>query len=112
MDTKPVEVQATEIRETLRTMADPAREPGVQRLFKDRVKSLGIGTPALRKLSQEYAKAHRKSLGLDGTLAIGDRLIRCELLEEKTMAVLLAERFAGRLQACTLRRVRPLDRLR
>ena len=98
MDMKLVEVQATEIRETLRTMADPAREPGVQRFFKDRVKSLGIGTPALRKLSQEYAKAHRKSLGLDGTLAIGDRLIRCELLEEKTMAVLLAERFAGRLQ--------------
>ena len=51
MDMKLVEVQATEIRETLRTMADPAREPGVQRFFKDRVKSLGIGTPALRKLS-------------------------------------------------------------
>ena len=98
MDMKLVEVQATYIREMLRTMADPAREPGVQRFFKDRVKSLGIGTPALRKLSQEYLKDRRKSLGLDGTLAIGDRLIRCELLEEKAMAVLLAERFAGRLQ--------------
>ena len=98
MDERLAEAQATEIRDRLRTMADPAREAGVQRFFKDRVKSLGIRTPALRKLSQEYVKAHRGALGLDGALAIGDRLIRCEMLEEKAMAVLLAERFAGRLQ--------------
>ena len=52
----------------------------------------------MRKLSQEYAKAHRKSLGLEGTLVIGDSLIQSELLEQKQRAVLLVERFAGRLQ--------------
>ena len=112
MDTRLVEARVTELRDRLRSMADPARQSGVQRFFKDKVKSLGIRTPVLRKLSQEYVKAHRRSLDLDDALAIGDRLIRCELLEEKAMAVLLAERFAGPAAAGTLRRVRPLDRLR
>ena len=98
MDTRLVEARVTELRDRLRSMADPARQSGVQRFFKDKVKSLGIRTPVLRKLSQEYVKAHRRSLDLDDALAIGDRLIRCELLEEKAMAVLLAERFAGRLR--------------
>ena len=34
MDMKLVEAQATEIRETLRTMADPAREPGSPALLQ------------------------------------------------------------------------------
>ena len=98
MDTRLVEARSTEIRDRLRAMADPAGEAGVQRFFKDRVKSLGIRTPVLRKLSQGYVREHRGTLGLDEALAIGDRLIRCELLEEKAMAFLLAERFAGRLR--------------
>lgn len=93
-----VEAQAAEIRDRLWAMADPAGEAGVQRFFKDKVKAYGIRTPALRKLSQEYVKSHRGTVGLDEALAIGDRLIRCELLEEKAMAFLLAERFAGRLR--------------
>ena len=98
MDARLAEGRANEIRDRLRAMADPAGEAGVQRFFKDGVKSLGIRTPALRKLSQEFVKAHRGTVGLDEALALGERLIRCELLEEKAMALLLAERFAGRLR--------------
>jgi len=62
------------------------------------VKSLGIPVPALREQAREYARAYRKSFGLAGTLAIGDALVRSEYLEEKLMAIVLAERFIGRLQ--------------
>ncbi len=102
METRLVEARVGGIREKLRAMADPEGELGVQRFFKDRVKSLGIRTPALRKLAQAYVREHRGAVGLDEALAIGDRLIQCELLEEKAMAALLAERFAGRLKPAHL----------
>ena len=91
---KPASITAA-IKTYLRTHGSAEHAAGVQWFFKEEVQSHGWYTDDLRK----YAREVHASLGSDtaGVLAVADGLFEGPVLEEKVLAVLLAQRSLPRL---------------
>lgn len=77
----------------LRAAADPARAAGVQRYFKETVRSFGVPTPQVRDLAREFHSRVRKDWRLEDAIAFCDRLFPKPELEAKGVAALVLLRF-------------------
>ena len=86
----PIRV-AREIRHLLQADGSPEHAQGVQRFFKEEIKSRGWRTARLRRLARQYSRALHQEHGLDFVVGVADRLFTGRVLEEKVFAVLLLE---------------------
>ena len=77
----------------LRDAADPARAAGVQRYFKETVRSFGVPSPQLRELARELHARVRGDWRLEDAVALCDRLFPRPELEAKSVATLVLLRF-------------------
>ncbi len=77
----------------LRDAADPERTAGVQRYFKETVRSFGVPSPQVRELARELHARVRKNWRLEGAVALCDRLFPRPELEAKSVATLVLLRF-------------------
>ncbi len=68
---------------------------GVQWFFKDKIKSHGWYTAALRHAARAFRKDLLRERGLEFLIAVADRLFAGRVLEEKIVAVFLLENLAG-----------------
>lgn len=77
----------------LRESADPARAAGVQRYFKETVRSFGVPSPQVRELARELHARVRRHWRLEDAVALCDRLFPRPELEAKGVATLVLLRF-------------------
>jgi len=82
------------LRNALLELADPTARASQQRFFKEPVNGIGVRTPDVRRLANSAAKEYRQmGLAFDQVLAIADRLWRGRILEERSLAILILEKF-------------------
>ncbi len=84
---------AREAVERLRRLADPARAEGVQRYFKDTVKSYGIYTNEIRALAAELYQSVRGTWTAAEAVELCDILFAEPELEAKGVGALMLSRF-------------------
>ena len=89
---KPASYIAAHLRTVLKNGGSAPHTEEVQRFFKHEVKSRGWYTDELRKLARRFNKVLKNDAGLDYLIEVADLLFQGEVLEEKTLAVLLLER--------------------
>ena len=83
---------AAEIRLGLRDDGSPDRAKGVQRFFKEKIKSHGWRTADLRRAVFQLRREIREERGLDFLILVADQLFSGSVLEEKIAAVFLLEK--------------------
>ena len=83
---------AKHIRKLLRDYGSPDHAAGVQRFFKEEVRSHGWRAADLRKAALRMRRAVLAHAGPDYLLQVADKLFRGRVVEEKAMAVLLLEK--------------------
>jgi 3-methyladenine DNA glycosylase AlkD len=83
---------AKHIRKLLRDYGSPEHADGVQRFFKEEVRSHGWRAADLRKAAVRMRRAILAHAGPGYLLQVADKLFRGRVLEEKIMAVLLLEK--------------------
>jgi 3-methyladenine DNA glycosylase AlkD len=83
---------ASRIRKALKDGGSPEHAKGVQWFFKDKIKSHGWYTAALRRAAVRYRRDVRKEHGLDFLVNVADQLFSGSVLEEKITAALLLEK--------------------
>ncbi len=83
---------AKHIRKLLRDYGSPDHAAGVQRFFKEQVRSHGWRSADLRKAAARMRRAILAHAGPDYLLQVADKLFRGRVVEEKAMAVLLLEK--------------------
>jgi len=79
--------------ERLKAMADPARAAGVQRYFKETVKSFGVPTPDIRRLAAELYQSVRDFWRVEDAVALCNILYPELELDTKSIATLVLVRF-------------------
>jgi 3-methyladenine DNA glycosylase AlkD len=84
---------AREAVERLRRLADPARAEGVQRYFKDTIKSYGIYTDEVRALAAELHQSVRGTWTAAEAIELCDILFAEPELEAKGVGALVLSRF-------------------
>jgi 3-methyladenine DNA glycosylase AlkD len=89
--------RARQIRQTLKDGGSLEHSAGVQRYFKQEIKSYGWYTKDLRKLAQRERRAMLAAQSLEFLIGVADRLFRGNVLEEKSVAVCLLEKSAAEL---------------
>ncbi len=77
----------------LRDAADPTRAAGVQRYFKETVRSFGVPSPQVRELAREIHALVQKDWRLGDAAALCARLFPRPELEAKGVAALVLLRF-------------------
>lgn len=77
----------------LRAAADPVRAAGVQRYFRETVRSFGIASPQVRELARELHARVRGNWRLEDAAALCDRLFPRREIEAKGVATLVLLRF-------------------
>ncbi|HKW27501.1 MAG TPA: DNA alkylation repair protein [Terriglobales bacterium] len=85
---------AKHIRKLLHDYGSPDHAAGVQRFFKEEVRSHGWRAPDLRKAAVRVRRSILAYAGPDYLLQVADKLFRGRVVEEKAMAVLLLEKSA------------------
>jgi 3-methyladenine DNA glycosylase AlkD len=85
---------AAEIRKFLRDGGSAEHATGVQRFFKDEIKSHGWYTAKLRSAAVRFRRSIRAEFGLGFLLQVADKLFAGQVLEEKIFAVLLLEKLS------------------
>lgn len=83
---------AAEIRRTLRDGGTAKHAAGVQRFFKEEIKSHGWYTADLRRAAVKCRRQIQKEYPLDFLIEVADRLFAGLVLEEKIFAVFLLEK--------------------
>jgi 3-methyladenine DNA glycosylase AlkD len=83
---------AAQIRGVLRDGGSPEHAVGVERFFKEEIKSHGWYTAELRRAAVEVRREVRKDHGLDFLIDVADQLFSGPVLEEKVAAVFLLEK--------------------
>ena len=83
---------AAHIRCTLKDGGSAEHATGVQRFFKDEIKSHGWYTADLRRAAVRSRREIRKEHGLDFLINVADELFSGSVLEEKIVAVFLLEK--------------------
>lgn len=91
----PISV-AAEIRSLLEAHGCREHAHGVQWFFKEKIKSHGWRTAALRRLARQYSRSLHQQHGLDFVVRVADRLFSGRVLEEKVFGVLLLENLTAR----------------
>lgn len=86
---------AAHIRRVLKNGGSAPHAEGVQRFFKEEIKSHGWRTADMRKVAVRFRRTIIKERGLDFLLKVADRLFRGRNLEEKVFAVLLLEKIVA-----------------
>jgi 3-methyladenine DNA glycosylase AlkD len=83
---------AAQIRRMLRNGGSAEHAAGVQWFFKEKIKSHGWYTAALRRAARQCRRELIKERGLDFLIAVADQLFCGSVLEEKIFAVFLLEK--------------------
>lgn len=83
---------AGQVRRVLRDGASAEHAEGVQWFFKERIKSHGWYTDALRKAAVRYRGEILKEHGMPFLLQVANRLFSGRVLDEKTFAIFLLEK--------------------
>jgi 3-methyladenine DNA glycosylase AlkD len=86
---------ADHIRRVLKDGGSAPHAEGVQRFFKEEIKSRGWYTAELRKVAVRFRRTITKEQGTGFLVKVADDLFRGEVLEEKVFAVLLLERLTA-----------------
>jgi 3-methyladenine DNA glycosylase AlkD len=89
--TTPSEV-AAQIRRALKDGGSADHATGVQRFFKDEIKSHGWYTADLRHAAVRFRRELRKERGLDFLVEVADHLFSGPVLEERIAAVFLLQK--------------------
>ena len=92
---KPPSYIAAHLRQVLINGASAPHSIEVQRFFKEEVKSRGWYTHELRKLAKRFRRVILNDAGLDYLVQVADDLFQGEVLEEKTLAVILLQDSIG-----------------
>ena len=87
----PAEV-AAQVRRALKDGGSAEHAAGVQRFFKEEIKSHGWYTAELRRAARGFRREIRKEYGLNFLLQVADDLFSGTVLEEKVVAVFLLEK--------------------
>jgi 3-methyladenine DNA glycosylase AlkD len=82
---------AAHLRQVLINGASAPHSIEVQHFFKEEVQSRGWYTNELRKLGKRFRRVILNDAGLDYLVEVADDLFRGEVLEEKTLAVILLQ---------------------
>jgi 3-methyladenine DNA glycosylase AlkD len=82
---------AAHIRRVLKDGGSAPHAEVVQHFFKEVIKSRGWYTAELRKVAVRFRRTILKERGLEFLVTIADQLFSAEVLEEKTLAVMLLE---------------------
>jgi 3-methyladenine DNA glycosylase AlkD len=90
---------ADEVRHALKDRGSASHSAGVQRFFKDEVRSHGWRTAELRKIAVNYRRDLLKEHGMDFVVRVANELFSGHFLEEKAFAVFLLEGKTGELGA-------------
>src|SRR5271170_1990062 len=83
---------ADEIRRVLKDGGSSEHATGVQWFFKDKIKSHGWYTAALRKAAVQFRRSIAREQGMDFVVRVADKLFSGRNLEEKVFAVFLLEK--------------------
>jgi 3-methyladenine DNA glycosylase AlkD len=83
---------AAEIRRVLKDGGSADHAEGVQRFFKEEIKSHGWYTAALRKAAVQCRRGLARENGMEFVVQVADELFSGRILEEKVMAVFLLEK--------------------
>ncbi len=86
---------ADHIRRVLKDGGSAPHAEGVQRFFKEEVRSRGWHTAQLRQVAVRFRRTIVREQGTGFLLQVCDKLFRGSVLEEKAFAVLLLERLVG-----------------
>lgn len=76
----------------------------VQRFFREKVQARGWRTHELRHVARRLRRVLRHEMGEDFVLAVADRLFRGRVIDNKSVAVMLLEPHAARLDEKAFRR--------
>ncbi len=85
-------VIAAQIRRALRQGGSAEHAQGVQRFFKEEIKSHGWPTADLRRAAVRFRRQIQKEHGLDFLVEVADQLFLGSVREEKIAAVFLLEK--------------------
>ena len=86
------------LRRLLREAAEPRHRATQQSFSKEKIRSIGVRTPALRRLAREAAREYRGArLPWDQIVAVADGLWRGSIHEERVLAIEILARFRSRL---------------
>src|SRR5580704_13865403 len=83
---------AAHIRRVLKDGGSAPHAEGVQRFFKEVVKSRGWRTAELRKVAVRFRRTIMKEAGLPFLVQVADELFSGQVLEEKHFAIFLLEK--------------------
>lgn len=83
---------ATQIRSALHAGGSAEHAKGVQRFFKDEIRSHGWYTAELRRAARRFRREIQRDRGLEFVVAVADQLFSGSVLEEKIAAVFLLEK--------------------
>jgi 3-methyladenine DNA glycosylase AlkD len=86
---------AVQIRRMLRIGGSAKHAKGVQWFFKEEIKSHGWYTAPLRKAARRSRREILKEHGLEFLIQVADELFTGDVLEEKSIAVLLLEQMTA-----------------
>lgn len=95
---------ANQIRRVLKDGGSEEHAAGVQRFFKEEIKSRGWRTAGLRKLGVRFRRAILKEHDLHFLLQVADDLFSGRCLEEKIVAVFLLEKLTDQFGEAEFRR--------
>jgi len=94
-----IEHTPAHLKRRLRQLADPAARKSQQRFFKETVRGLGVRTPDVRRLAARTAAEYRRrGLGVDEVHELAGSLWAGGLLEERSLAVFLVQRYEADLE--------------
>src|SRR5437870_7277778 len=82
---------ADHIRRVLKDGGSAPHAEGVQRFFKEEIKSRGWYTAELRKLAVRFRRSILNQMGQDFLVQVADELFSGEMLDEKNIAVFLLQ---------------------
>ena len=88
---------AAHIRRVLKDGGSAPHAEGMQRFFKEEVKSRGWYTAELRKVAVRFRRTIIREAGLPFLIDVADKLFSGRVLEEKAFAVFLLEKHAHQL---------------
>ena len=81
-----------QIKTALRRGGSRKHAQGVERFFKDEIRSHGWYTADLRRFARKTSREIQKTDSLESLVQVADRLFTGDVLEEKVFAVLLLEK--------------------
>jgi len=89
---------AARLRQLLREAAEPQFHARQQSFSKEKIRSIGVRTPALRRIAREAAREYRGArLRWERIVAVAEALWRGSIHEERLLAIEILARFGSRL---------------